>query len=982
MSHSKERKFKIEYLSDPEVFAINREKAHSGIRYVIMPDRADPETVINDGWEVACFHHFEDALRLAESGQEADFHAINVPGHLQLQGYGQIQYTNQMYPWDGREDIIPPQVPEENLTAVYRREICIGDFDGRMFLRFEGVESCVVLYVNGRFTGYSEDSFTPAEFDITDFLIPGKNVLTAVVAQFCSGSWLEDQDFWRFSGIFRDVKLIRIPAAHITDISIRALVSEDLSEGKLTICGEVQEGEIHAVLKRDGATVCNCVCYAVDGRFESSMTVVAPDLWSAEAPNLYRVEITLKVDGTERELFYEDVAFRRFELSGGKMLLNGKRLILYGVNRHEFHCDKGRAITSTDIENDIIALKRHHFNAVRTSHYPSHDAFYRLCNRYGLYVMDEVNLETHGTWMVMGCKAYGEKTIPDDKKVWRSAVLDRANSMYQRDKNYPCILMWSCGNEAFGGSILKEEADFFRRVDPSRIVHYEGIFQDNRYPGTSDIESRMYAKPQEIREYLENAPLRPLILCEYAHSMGNSFGNVSLYTELIDQYEMFQGGFVWEFKDQALRDSRGHLVTGGMFRKPDDGYFCGDGLLFADGSVSPKMEEAKWLFSPVRITCTDGAIQIINRNLFQDTGKYRFVWKLLRNGETVYNGEFEISVPPGESRRKQVSYQIEDGAESILECSALLKEDTLYAHAGYEVTFGQCVVRPFIPANNTDTAPIVPGDCNFGGKMDGSFALISRSSGKLISFENDRLELLHAAAKPEFWRAPTDNDIGANRDFEWAKWKTASLYQKCTGVWHETENHEIGSVIRLAQDIGECVVHYAFYRSGTIGIRAEMEIRGELPFFGLELQMPDEFSIIRWYGNTQREAYIDRQNGARIGIGESMVQQQYVPYLNPQECANKTLLRWLEVKNTAGQGIRITSDGLFEASVLPYTCHELESAEYGHTLPESNRTVIRLCKAQCGVGGDDAWGAPVHEAYRLRPNGKISVTFYLTAISS
>ena len=1066
----------LDWLADPVVFAVNRLPAHSD--HTLRTDDATAFSRTLDGEWLFAAYPCPDAVdwRFLTPAFAETAGRIRVPGHLQLQGYAQPQYVNTMYPWDGREAVTAPAVPRrDNVTGCYALPFTLAEgweACGALRLCCEGAESCVYVWLNGTFLGYSEDTFTPAEFDLTRAARTGDNWLSLMVVRFCSGSWLEDQDFWRFSGLFRSVRLFAVPRLHLLDLQARALVDEDLRAGTLRLDVQAEDFDgagfaaEFSLLDAAGNTVAGPVRAAADaqtaaagagaraaqaapaanrvhpaaaagkenaaqgepaaqdapaasgekpaagaaavsgaavsGTAVSAVTVSAvlhvdaPALWSAERPALYTVRVRLLTpDGRCAETAETAVGFRRFELKDGLMLLNGRRLVLRGVNRHEFCCDAGRALDPALIEQDLVLLKRSNFNAVRTSHYPNQSRFYELCDRLGLYVIDETNLETHGTWMVQGgIKDGGRQAIPGDSPAWRGAVLDRARSMVERDKNHACILMWSCGNESFGGSVLFELSNWLRARDDTRLVHYEGVANDPRCPDTTDVMSRMYAKPQEIEAYLRTKPAKPYMSCEYAHAMGNSFGNVQLYTRLEDLYPQYQGGFIWDFLDQELRipgpDGAPVLAGGGYgdaFAKPTDGRFCSNGLLFADRTPSPKLAEAKALYAPVRLSCDGNTLRVENRNLFVTLDGLRFDWRLLRGGVETARGEFAaVSAAPGQTCTVPLpaaAAPAADGAEWVLECSARLAADTLWAQAGHEIAFCQQVLRaaPFAPP--AAPARLVCGDCNTGARMAAADALLWHVTGQLVSLRGACGELLWDGVRAEFWRAPIENDYGSRAVLQWAQWKLASMYQYCLNVDRDESAATAAVTLGLCgQPARSCTVEYAFLQADTVRIRVRMASPEEdLPCFGLTFQMPPRFDRLRWYGNTEQEASCDRRNACRLGIGEGRVQSQRTPYLKPQECANKTDLRWLDVTDAAGRGVRITAPQPFEASVLPYTPHELENAGHAAELPPVRRTVVRLLQGQCGVGGDDSWGAPVQEQFRFPRGQALDFTVYLTPIS-
>ena len=993
----------LAWLEDPEIFAVNRIAAHSDHDRIDEAGNIIPPFSLNGKWDFLYYEKPDDVDFdvIFDSNHPADFKSVIVPGHIQLQGFGKPQYVNTQYPWDGYEKPIPPQIPKyQNPVGFYIRSFDLPDhFDPENTrISFQGVESCFYVWLNGGFIGYSEDSFTLTEFDLSPFLKKKDNRLCVMVVRFCSGSWMEDQDFWRFSGIFRDVFLYQTAPVHIQDIEIKTHLNDDFSlaqvEANILLLNKNPRDITVSFSLADGKLTKSIQAEALydEENCSFSMEIKNPKLWNAEEPHLYRADISIREtkSGDFISAARTEIGFRRFEIKNKIMMLNGKRIIFKGINRQEFYSKKGRAIDAGDIEEDLKILKRNNFNAIRTSHYPNNSAFYRLCDRYGFYVIDEANLETHGTWMVLGKVNRTEFIVPDDKPVWEAAVIDRARSMLERDKNHACILMWSCGNESYGGPVIKAMSDWFHQRDSSRLVHYEGISFDRRYDDTSDVESRMYAKPAEIENYLINNPQKPFILCEYAHSMGNSFGNVQKYIDLTEKYPLFQGGFIWDFMDQALltKDERGneYFAVGGNFDDhPNDGYFCGDGLLFADRSPSPKLAEAKFLYQPVSITCLPESIRITNHQLFTDTSGYRFEWVLTGDGNPLRSAVFETNIEPGET--KEIPLRLDRSlfrGEVILTCSMKQKEATLWAPSDYEVAFGQGILQKYSPIDldfeeKSPKAHIIDGDYNVGIKMENSFALISKANGKLVSIQSEGAELLRSPISPDFWRAPTDNDLGNGNTFRWAQWKIASLYQKCERVSVDPERAQVTSFFFMpANPKIHCSMEYSFFKKNIVRIRMHLDpVKGDAPCVGIMFKMPGKWNRLSWYGNSQSEAYSDRQSACRIELCEGSVDRQYIPYLHPQECGNKTQLRFFTVTEDRGKGLRLSSDSPFEASALPYTAHEIENASNILHLPPRNETVVGAYKQKCGVGGDDSWGAPVHEEYLIKTDEGIDFTIYL-----
>lgn len=980
----------IRCIRDPEVFSVNRLPAHSDHAWE-EPGFPAPSTLDLDGeWRFA-YYPAPEAIDTVIFTDGLPPDRITVPGHMQLSGYGTPQYTNVAYPWDGHEALVPPGIPVKNPVGAYVRLFSApAAWQGRRtLLTLDGAEPACYIILNGTFIGYSEDSFTPAEFDITHALSDGENRLLILVPRYCTGSWLEDQDFWRFSGICRSVRITALPDIHIRDVELIAQPSMDYASGTLsaqiTIDARAAAGSASVSLDCAGQTSTAAVPI-LQGLQQVTLTVCVahPLLWSAESPSLYDASIRI-ADATGRTLVtaVQPVGFRRFALQNGVMQLNGKRIVFNGVNRHEWSARTGRVITDAETEADIRLLKQHNFNAVRTSHYPNRTAFYRLCDRYGLYVIDETNLETHGTWVLKTMGLPCKNILPDDRPEWRGAVLDRGQSMLERDKNHPCVLIWSCGNESYGGKTLYALSQYFRTRDPYRLVHYEGVFHDRRYNDTSDMESRMYAKPKAIEKYLANRPKKPFILCEYAHAMGNSFGNVDEYVRLADRYAQYQGGFIWDFVDQGLAADAARAadaakapfapsfhVGGDFFDRPNDGYFCGDGLLFADRTPSPKLCEAKFLYAPVRIACDAKRITITNRNLFIGTDNLQFHWSIAENGTVFQKGSFSLSVPAGESGSFPLPAADWTGkaGEILCTCVAVLSADTAYAPAGHEVTFGQAVLRSAVPASERLLpARIVRGTANIGVIMDSSTALIDRKTGLLTSLKRDA-ECLQAPVTPDFWRAPTDNDAGNFSPLRWAKWKIASLYRLCSTAF---VNEGKGRVRAWYVSRGIFYkITYHFYQNDSLDITLTVfPTPGDAPRIGFAVTLPPAFRNLRWYGNCASEAETDRKSARRIDVCSGDVLHQYVPYLHPQDCGNKTDLRYLTVSDDRGHSVTFTGDVPFHASALPWTSHEMESAHNSDCLPPVTKTVVCAAKDRCGVGGDDSWGAPVHGKYRVYTGG-------------
>lgn len=995
------------WLMDPRVYAVNRLEAHSDhVPYPTAEQAAaggqSPMVrSLNGVWQ---FFYAPAPAQVPADFYMPDFDSgsfgrIEVPGHIQTQGYGQLQYVNTQYPWDGRHFLRPPQIAGDDapVGCYIRRFQVDGDPEGAI-LSFKGVENAFFVWLNGVFVGYSEDTFTPADFDVGGLLHTGENVLAVEVHQRSSASWIEDQDFWRLSGIFRDVELILCPAVHIDDVVAAQHLAPDFSAAALDAAVQLRGNSdgctaAFALLDTAGETVCTAQAEVSGGRAAVLMHVPAPLLWSAEAPNLYRLLVSVTDGGgREAEAACIRIGFRRFELDRGVMKLNGRRIVFKGVNRHEFNCRRGRAVTREDMLWDIRCLKRNNINAVRTSHYPNQSLWYDLCDQYGIYVIDEANLESHGSWQKMGA-VRPEWVVPGDRPEWRGAVLDRAKSMLERDKNHACVLIWSCGNESFGGKNLFEMAEYFRREDPSRLVHYEGIFHDRRYPGTSDIESRMYAKPREIEEYLRSNPEKPYISCEYMHAMGNSCGGMSLYTALEDRYEQYQGGFIWDYIDQAIvgRAPNGQeaLLYGGDFGdRPTDYCFCTDGIVFADRTESPKMQEVKYLYQNIKLHPDEHGVRVENGNLFVTTAQWILRYELREEGVLIASGEQAPVIPAQRSEYLPLALPPTRGNhEYTLDCMMCLRERTPWADPGYVQFRGQHVWRTGDRVCTEPEKPVevICGDVNTGVRLHHGFVLFSKQDGGPVSLRRDGgEEMILTAPRPAFWRALTDNDRGCQLGRQCGCWYGADQFAACVRTAEETladGRYRIAYTYQFPQPIrSELEVRYTV---GADRIRVDSIWSGEdglpdLPLFGWKLHLPEAFHRVRWYGAGPAENYIDRSCGALLGVYETAARDNVTPYLIPQGCGNRTGTRWLELSNDSGGGVRIEAvDDPLEFMALPYTQGELEQAQHHYELPSPVKTVLTVMQRQMGVGGDDSWGAPVHEPYRLPAREKRTLSFDL-----
>ncbi|MCM3131832.1 DUF4981 domain-containing protein [Paenibacillus polysaccharolyticus] len=1015
----KATKADINWLGDVSVYEVNRLHAYSDHRYYQTMEEAMASAEMALRYDLNGTWKFNYSIRpdcrpelfyTSEYPSEG-WDDIEVPGHIQLQGYGQIQYVNTQYPWDGLNELRPPALPQDkNAVGSYIRTFHLPtDWEANpVYISFQGVESAFYVWLNGQFVGYGEDSFTPSDFDLTPFLQDGENKLAVEVYQRSTGSWLEDQDFWRFSGIFRDVYLYTVPAAHVRDVHVRTDLDASYTNGTLEldlklegkaaagarIEAELLDKEGNSVKRLDGNVADN-------GLLQLREEVGQVNLWSAEIPYLYRLYIRVyDAAGNLVEVVPQAVGFRKFEMIDKVMHINGKRIVFKGVNRHEFNPRRGRAITKEDMLWDVRTIKQNNMNAVRTSHYPNQSLWYELCDEYGLYVIDEMNLETHGSWQKLGA-VEPSWVIPGDKPEWLDIVMDRAISMVERDKNHPSILIWSCGNESHGGEVIYKVSQYFKSADPTRMVHYEGVFHDRRFNDTSDMESRMYAKPADIEEFLNDNPTKPYISCEYMHAMGNSIGGMHKYTELEDKYPMYQGGFIWDYIDQSIykkdRYGKEYLAYGGDFGdRPSDYSFCGNGIVHADRKVTAKMQEVKFLYQNIKLSPSRDGVKIVNQNLFADTSAYELVYSLEREGHVVLQGTLDVNVPAESESVVELPLNAKalEGGEYAVNVAFVLKEATLWGDKGDEVAFGQFIFTQegsqasvVTDKNVVSDIQVVEGDVNIGVRVGQTHALFSKQFGTLVSLKFSGRETIAIPPAPLFWRATTDNDKGTAMGFELGAWYAASLLPRSVEWKHEQKSDqyriEFTYKLNISADV-EVKVIYTVLADGSVHVHNTYkgtEGLPNLPIHALSFRTSPDYENVEWLAMGPEENYSDRAFGARLGIHGRKVADTMAPYLVPQESGNRTGVRWAKLTDNAGRGFKIEASGApVELNVSPYTAFELENAQHVYELPPVHYTVVTVAGKQMGVGGDDSWGAPVHPEYQIPSNGELSFEFVIRSL--
>ena len=986
---------------------------------------------------------------------------IHVPAHIQMEGYDIPQYANIQYPWDGREEVQPGEIPQRfNPVASYVKYFELPEsMQGKpVHIEFEGVESGMALWLNGSYVGYTEDSFSAHAFDLTPYLQPGVNKLAVQVFKWTSSSWCEDQDFFRFSGIFRSVWLYAIPTVHLEDISVKTLFAgDDFTHSTLEVALQVEgKGAARLTLRRSELEVFSEKIALNGGSALFSHAVENPHLWSAEDPALYELEIELLDDaGHLVEVTGQKVGFRKFELKNNRMLLNGKRIVFKGANRHEFSSITGRAVgvhTHEELLRDIITMKQNNINAIRTSHYQNQDALYDLCDEYGLYLIAENNLESHGTWDIHQAGIRGiEGVLPNDKPEWKAVLFDRMNSTYQRDKNHPAVLIWSLGNESFGGETLLQMAEMVRRFDDTRLVHYEGVVNDPRFLETTDIESHMYSTVKDIKEYLAQGDKRPYIECEYSHAMGNSNGALHKYTELADQKNCgYQGGFIWDYIDQSIwkkdRYGKWFQAYGGDFgERPTDYNFSGNGIAYGgDRAPSPKMQEVKFCYQNIAISIDNSGFEVWNKNLFTSTDAFDCVALLHRDGKLYQQQKLtHIDVAPEERSSFPLPFMVPAlPGEYAVTISFRLKEDTSWAKKGHEVAFGQGVIAVVrsIPSKKVTPFTVTHGTHNIGVRGENFDVLFSDLNGGLVSYRYGGVEMIKMIPKPNFWRAPTDNDYGNGMPKRLQVWKESSKNFNVTDATVTMDgNNAVVNVNYLLPAGNLYIVNYTIYPSGAVNVAArftstdmdaaQTEVsestrtatftpgrdaarkeasKLNVPRIGVRFRLPASMNQVEYFGRGPAENYLDRNAGSMVGLYKSTAEELYFPYVRPQENGHHTDTRWVSL-STGKKGLLIQADNTIGFNALRNSIEDFDdeeatglSRQWSNFTPEqvanhdeaaaknvlrrqhhindiTPRDFVEVCVdlKQQGVAGYDSWGSRPEPAYTLPANREYNWGFTL-----
>ena len=928
---------------------------------------------LNGNWKFEYYQRPEDVPEGFESPDRdiSKLEDIKVPGVVELQGHGIPQYVNVQYPWDGYERLDPPEIPSRhNPTSIYHREIEL-ETDTRTIIRFLGVQTAMELHVNGSFVGYTEDSFTPHEFDITKYLKDGKNRITVRVFFFSTASWLEDQDYWRFSGIFRPVEIIQAPDGYIEDVDTKAILNDDFSEGTLKV--EVKTEASKARLIADGKSI----EADVSGKLaELSMTIKNPELWSAEKPNLlsYRIE-TLDGDGKVIECTDLKAGFRKITIEDGILKLNGKRLVFHGVNRHEWSMENGRTLSHEEMLYDVLTMKRNNINAVRTSHYPNDPYFYELCDEYGLYMIAEANLETHGTWQRYPRWNDLDYVIPGSRMEWLPPVLDRTKSNYETHKNHPAVIMWSLGNESNGGLVLSKVTEYLHSVDPYRPVHYESVFMDRTYQDeTSDVESQMYTPAKDVKAFIEKDRHKPFILCEYCHAMGNSCGDLMDYIRLERTDDTYQGGFIWDWIDQTLMNGDQIAYGGDFGDRPNDHSFCANGLLFGDRSITPKMQEVKYAYQNVEMKISRDSITFINRNLFTDLNEYEVKAMHFSEGIMTEEKTLDIALEAGKTLEIANPYRMDNKKSESIRVVISLRNDNAWGHRGDEVAHEEMYSIAQTHYGIAKDAYTIDGDRNHGIHFPNLTTLIERGNGRFISFRKNGEELFRKEAYLSFWRAPVDNDKGSMLHADLARWNVEGRLSRAKEDTFNTELKKVETIYELPISKDNVKVEISAAEGERIKITLTYNGKDTLiPEFGMGLVLNHVDGNVRYLGLGPDENMSDRQEGALFGLYGFNPDSNLTSYHVPQEAGTRCAVKWAEVGN-----LRIEAEDEMIVSISPWTSEEIDNAEHINELPPIRKTVVRILKGMMGVGGDNTWGALPHEEDMFWIHDGDSFTFYLS----
>ncbi len=1004
------------WIENPEIFNIGQEQPHALLMPFSSLDALQHNDALDSEWSMRLdglwkFHWAERPANKAENFYAEDFSVeewddIPVPANWELEGYGVPIYVNDRYPFP--KD--PPHVPkEDNPVGSYRRSFEVpSNWKGReVFIRFGAVKSAAFFWVNGEFIGYNQDSKTPVEFNITRSLRPGTNSVAVRVYRYSDGAYLECQDFWRLSGMERGVTLWSCPKVHIRDYFVQSSLVDDYQNGQLEVDLDISVFDTtqigssvdlkHELIDTNGNTVAQgtqtLLLSQSQLKARISERIARPLPWTAETPSLYQLALSLiDANGAVLEIIGCKVGFRSLEIKEGQLLVNGKAIIIKGVNRHEHDEVNGRVISEESMIEDIKLMKQYNMNAVRCSHYPNHYRWYELCDEYGLYVVDEANIEAHG----MGArfqKPYDEDAHTSARSDFKAAHLDRVQRMVERTKNHPSIIAWSLGNEAGNGDSMYAAYKWVKERDPSRAVQYEQAGED---PNT-DIVCPMYPKIEVLEEYAKRANDRPFIMCEYAHAMGNSVGNLQDYWKVIEAYPVLQGGFIWDWVDQGLLAETASGETfwkyGGDFGGPEipsDNNFCINGLVFPDRSIHPALLEVKQVYQFIATSPHDlstGELAIENKYDFISLDNVALHWEILEDGITIHSGKVEeLAVDAGQKSTIRLAYAFDQKSahDYYLNLSYRLKNAEPLLAAGHEIARDQFIIQEKNEAQDKTASfggtALVAGENSKVWLLKGANCLltVSKTTGLIEEYKVNGQSCFAEAPRPNFWRAPIDNDLGNLMFLRCQNWKTASYQRTVKEIYPERLDSGAIDLITVFQLAGVELSYelmYTLYPNGALKLQGQFledkEDLPELPRFGLSMQLPSTYNQIEWYGRGPHENYCDRKSSAFLGRYKSQVEDLYHPYIRPQENGQRTDVNWLSCTDPNQKGWLFEGLSKMEFNAQRYTLEDFDFSlgeqPFKHTfdLKLHPNITLHLDDKQMGVGGDDSWGAHTHDVYKV-----------------
>lgn len=988
---------------NPLVNQVNRLPMHAFFRPHATKDAAmkrqnsSREMSLNGTWD---FHYSKNPASRPVDFYKKDYRMENwskiiVPGSWELQGFDAPIYTDVAYPFPAN----PPHVPQDyNPVGSYKRTFTVpAEWKGMdIILHFGGVESAFYCWINGQYVGYSEDSRLPAEFSINKYLKNGTNDISVEVYRYSDGSYLEGQDYWRYSGIERNVSLIARPKVRVHDFELKADLINNYKDGlfKLSVEMDKEVSSVNSSVKLEieeaGKVLYTKTQKLTDQNsnkinIENTFPNIKP--WSAESPNLYTLTVsTLDKGGKVTEVFVHRFGFRTVEMKNGLFMVNGVPITIRGVNRHEFEPKTGRTITEASMIEDIKIMKQFNINAVRCSHYPNIERWYELCDQYGLYLVDEANIESHGMESTeLGTLA----NLPD----WIVPFQERVERMALRDRNYTSIITWSLGNESGYGEHFETVYHWLKKYDPSRPVQYEGA----RKTGLSDIYCPMYARIWQLREHVNQRQTRPLILCEYAHAMGNSVGNLQDYWDLINKHDQLQGGFIWDWVDQTfeIKDDKGNNIWAyggdmGFVGIPNDSNFCANGLILADRSLRPHIWEVKKVYQPIHfdpISFSDNKIRITNHHDFVNLNDFDFEWQVKADGKIISQSKFDVNdLKANQSRDIKLdipNFEVKPNTEYFLHLNAYYKGKHPFIPQGHLQAYEQFA----LPVDSKLAAKKdIQGEIQLDEQADkyiisgNSFEVsFSKNDGKLYSLKESGKELLKTGITPNFWRPLTDNDVANKLGTRCTIWKEASTNMILESINGNKANNTINVdvIYKLEKQDSEIVINYMIYPNGTIDVNYKL-ITGniplpEIPKVGLYMVMQGEYDQMTWLGRGPHENYWDRKNSATIDLYKSDIWSQFHPYIRPQETANKSDVRWFSLQNDSGNGLLIKGKQPLNVSAWNFPMEELmyvpfnTQRKHGGSIQKQDMVWVNIDYLQMGVGGDNTWGAQTHPEYTITP---------------